>query len=114
VRVLFLTCHFPYSPVSGGRRRAYELLTRLGDRAEVHLCAVTKTYEEDVMYAGALRRLCAGIRVAHDPEAFAAVIVDLLVRPAELPTWDEAAEALLDCYAELREVAQRPAASSRR
>jgi glycosyltransferase involved in cell wall biosynthesis len=67
------------------------------------------------------------VRVAHDPEAFAAATVDLLARPAErlrlaararafateLPTWDEAAEALLDCYAELREGAQ-PAASSRR
>jgi polysaccharide biosynthesis protein PslH len=63
VRVLFLTCHVPYPPVSGGRRREYELLTRLGDRVEVHLCAVTKTYEEDVVYAGALRHFCAGVQV---------------------------------------------------
>ena len=62
MRVLFLTCHLPYPPVSGGRLREHELLKRLCADVEVHVCAVSKTYEEDVAAAGRLRE-CASLSV---------------------------------------------------
>lgn len=63
MRVLFLTCHLPYPAVSGGRLRELELLRRLGDEADVHLCAVSKTYAEDVAAAEHLGDLCASVAV---------------------------------------------------
>ena len=63
MRVLFLTCHLPYPPVSGGRRREHELLTRICDDVEVHVCAVSKTYEEDLAAAERLRGRCASVSV---------------------------------------------------
>src|SRR4051794_9668493 len=44
VRILFLTCHLPYPPISGGRLREYELLRRIALRADVFVCAVSNTY----------------------------------------------------------------------
>jgi glycosyltransferase involved in cell wall biosynthesis len=52
VRVLFLTCHLPYPPHSGGRLREHELLSRLTQRFPVHVVAVTKTLAEDEEAAG--------------------------------------------------------------
>jgi glycosyltransferase involved in cell wall biosynthesis len=52
-RVLFLTGHCPWPPVSGGRRRELELLERCSERFDVHLVAVSKTPAED--RAGAAR-----------------------------------------------------------
>lgn len=46
-RVLFVTCHLPYPPFSGGRRREHELLARLCDDFEVEVCGVTKTLADD-------------------------------------------------------------------
>ena len=46
MRILFVTCHLPWPPVSGGRRREWELLRRL-DGVEVDLVAVSKTPDED-------------------------------------------------------------------
>jgi glycosyltransferase involved in cell wall biosynthesis len=46
-RVLFLTCHLPYPPISGGRRREHELLARLVRDFDVEVCAVTKTLDDD-------------------------------------------------------------------
>jgi glycosyltransferase involved in cell wall biosynthesis len=56
VQVLFLTCHLPFPPLSGGRRREFELLTRLSDRCSLHVVAYSKTLDEDVQNAGVLRR----------------------------------------------------------
>src|SRR5437764_183681 len=36
-RVLFLCCHLPWPPISGGRRRELELIRRVADRFDVHL-----------------------------------------------------------------------------
>lgn len=47
MRLLFLTCHLPYPPHSGGRLREHELLARLTQRFDVHVAAVTKTLAED-------------------------------------------------------------------
>src|SRR3954453_10947698 len=47
MRVLFETCHLPYPPHSGGRLREHELLSRLTQRFDVHIAAVTKTLEAD-------------------------------------------------------------------
>ncbi len=60
-RILFLTCHLPYPPYSGGRLREFELLKRLAARFDVHLCAVSKTFPEDVANADALRRWCSEV-----------------------------------------------------
>lgn len=68
-RVLFLACHLPYPPYSGGRRREYELIRRVGETCEVTVCAVSKTYEEDVANAPALKPYCRDVHVfaAEDP-----------------------------------------------
>ncbi|HKG43299.1 MAG TPA: glycosyltransferase [Gaiellaceae bacterium] len=63
MRVLFLTCHLPYPPVSGGRVREYELLRRLVVVADVHVCAVSKTYEDDLAAAPSLADACASVSV---------------------------------------------------
>ena len=63
MRVLFLTCHLPFPPVSGGRLREYQLLTRVGRDVDVHVCAVSKTYDEDVRAAPALRGACTSVAV---------------------------------------------------
>jgi glycosyltransferase involved in cell wall biosynthesis len=63
LRVLFLSCHLPYPPVSGGRLREFELLRRLAPEAEVHLCAISKTYEEDLAAANRLHTLCSSVAV---------------------------------------------------
>jgi polysaccharide biosynthesis protein PslH len=47
MRLLFVTCHLPYPPHSGGRLREHELLARLTQRFDVHVAAVTKTLAED-------------------------------------------------------------------
>jgi glycosyltransferase involved in cell wall biosynthesis len=63
VRVLFLTCHLPYPPISGGRLREYELLRRLGAVADVHVCTVSKTYDDDLAAAPQLEDTCASVSV---------------------------------------------------
>src|SRR3954470_9201254 len=63
MRVLFLTCHLPYPAVSGGRLREYELLRRIGPEADVRLCAVSKTYEQDRAAASALGGVWARVAV---------------------------------------------------
>ena len=61
MRILFLTCHLPFPPISGGRRREYELLTRLSRTHEIHLYCVCKTFEDDQRNAGHLRAYCAEV-----------------------------------------------------
>src|SRR3982750_572338 len=47
MRLLFVTCHLPYPPHSGGRLREHELLARLTQRHDIHVAAVTKTLDQD-------------------------------------------------------------------
>ena len=63
MRVTFMTCHLPYPPVSGGRRRELELLVRIAQRAEVDLVCVSKTVAEDEANIPALTEYCRSIRV---------------------------------------------------
>ena len=60
-RLLFLTCHLPYPLISGGRRREYELISRLSRRHEMHLVAVTKTLGEDLENSIVFDDLCASV-----------------------------------------------------
>jgi polysaccharide biosynthesis protein PslH len=52
MRVLFLTCHLPYPPFSGGRRREFELIRRLAGDVRFNVVAVSKTPDEDRRHAG--------------------------------------------------------------
>jgi glycosyltransferase involved in cell wall biosynthesis len=61
--VLLVTGHLPYPPVSGGRLRELELLTRLSDRFRFHLFVASRTFEEDRANAPALERSCESVRV---------------------------------------------------
>jgi glycosyltransferase involved in cell wall biosynthesis len=61
--VLFLSCHSPYPPVSGGRLREHELLARLGNELELQLCVVSKAYYEDRRAARSVQPYCASIDV---------------------------------------------------
>ncbi|HEV3474443.1 MAG TPA: glycosyltransferase family 4 protein [Actinomycetota bacterium] len=61
--ILFLTGHLPYPPVSGGRRREFELITRLAPEFGLHLFVSSKTFQEDAANASALRELCASVHV---------------------------------------------------
>jgi len=61
MRVLFLTAHLPFPPISGGRRREFELITRLGRDCEVHLCSVTKSWQTDNEHIHELSSYCASV-----------------------------------------------------
>ena len=61
--MLFLSCHLPYPPISGGRRREVELIKRIGEDFDVHLVVVSKTPTEDVANAGALQPFCSEVEV---------------------------------------------------
>ena len=63
MRILFLTAHLPFPPFSGGRRREFELISRLGKDFEIHLCSITKTWETDIMYIGNLLYSCASVNL---------------------------------------------------
>ncbi len=58
MKVLFLTAHLPYPPISGGRRREFELISRLSRSYEIHVCAITKSWATDRMYVDDFRRFC--------------------------------------------------------
>ena len=60
-QVLFLACHLPFPPISGGRRRELELIKRIARDVDIHLCVASKTYGEDVANAAELRRLCGSV-----------------------------------------------------
>src|SRR5437763_5292797 len=66
-RVLFLSCHLPWPPLSGGRRRELELIRRLCDRFDVRLVVISKTPAEDRANVGALS--AAGCQVEVFPAA---------------------------------------------
>lgn len=62
-RVLFLSCHLPWPPLSGGRRRELELITRLAERFDVHLLVISKTPDQDLANAGFLDACCSTVEV---------------------------------------------------
>src|SRR5437763_7531054 len=62
-RILFLTCHLPWPAISGGRRRELELITRLSARFDVHVVAVSKTFEQDRGNVRGLAELCHRVEV---------------------------------------------------
>ena len=59
--VLFLTSHLPFPPYSGGRRREYELLCRLGKVYDIEVYAVTRTLAEDLKYVEVVRSFVKGV-----------------------------------------------------
>ena len=63
MRILFLTAHLPYPPFSGGRRREFELISRLSKRFEIDLCSVTKTWETDRRYVDIMRSYCSSVNL---------------------------------------------------
>jgi glycosyltransferase involved in cell wall biosynthesis len=63
VRVLFLTCHLPFPPISGGRRRELELIRRLGRTTDIHLVVVSKAWEQDQAFAPRLLEHCKTVDV---------------------------------------------------
>jgi len=77
--VLFVTGHLPYPPISGGRRREYELIRRLARRFDVRLCVVSKTPEEDLANAGVLEEWCSQVFVTP------AVAAEAPRRPGPVP-----------------------------
>lgn len=62
-RVLFLSCHLPWPPLSGGRRRELELIKRASTRFDVHLLVVSKTPRADRARARQLLRWCRRVEV---------------------------------------------------
>jgi glycosyltransferase involved in cell wall biosynthesis len=63
LEVLFLTAHLPYPPASGGRRREFELISRLGKYFRIHLCSLTFEPEIDNLNSRYLEPYCASINL---------------------------------------------------
>jgi glycosyltransferase involved in cell wall biosynthesis len=63
MRILFLTAHLPFPPLSGGRRREFELISRLGTNYEIHLCSITKSWQTDNKYVNELHSSCASVNL---------------------------------------------------
>src|SRR5918998_591609 len=63
MKILFLTAHLPYPPFSGGRRREFELISRLSRSFEIHLCSITKSWRTDSMYVNDLRQYCTSVNL---------------------------------------------------
>jgi glycosyltransferase involved in cell wall biosynthesis len=63
MKILFLTAHLPYPPFSGGRRREFELISRLSRSCDIHLCSITKSWEADSMYVNDLLQYCRHINL---------------------------------------------------
>jgi polysaccharide biosynthesis protein PslH len=63
MRILFLTAHLPFPPLSGGRRREFELISRLSRRFEIHLCTVTKTWEMDINHVSEMLHYCSTVNL---------------------------------------------------
>ncbi len=55
MRALWLSCHLPYPPISGGRLRELELLRRIGRHIDVHVIAVSKDPAHDRAHLDGLR-----------------------------------------------------------
>jgi glycosyltransferase involved in cell wall biosynthesis len=63
MKILFLTAHLPYPPLSGGRRREFELISRLSKNFEIHLCSITKSWGTDSMYTNDLLQYCTSVNL---------------------------------------------------
>ena len=63
MKILFLTAHLPYPPLSGGRRREFELISRLSKNFEIHLCSITKSWGTDSMYTNDLLQYCTSVKL---------------------------------------------------
>ena len=63
MKILFLTAHLPYPPLSGGRRREFELISRLSRSFEIHLCSITKSWGIDRMYTNDLLQYCTSVNL---------------------------------------------------
>jgi glycosyltransferase involved in cell wall biosynthesis len=63
MKILFLTAHLPYPPFSGGRRREFELISRLSRSFEIHLCSMTRSWGTDSMYINDLLHYCASVNL---------------------------------------------------
>ena len=61
MKILFLTAHLPFPPASGGRRREFELISRLGKRFEIHLCSLTTDPDIDIENAKHLNNICQSV-----------------------------------------------------
>jgi polysaccharide biosynthesis protein PslH len=61
--VLYLTCHLPLPPHSGGRLRDAEMVRRLGARVPIHLVVISKTYERDLFNRDEMSRHCASVTI---------------------------------------------------
>jgi polysaccharide biosynthesis protein PslH len=63
MKILFLTAHLPYPPFSGGRRREFELISRLSRSFEIHLCSITRSLGTDSMYINNLLQYCTSVNL---------------------------------------------------
>jgi glycosyltransferase involved in cell wall biosynthesis len=63
MKILFLTAHLPYPPFSGGRKREFELISRLSRNFEVHLCSITKSWRADSMNINELLQYCTSVNL---------------------------------------------------
>lgn len=63
MKILFLTAHLPYPPLSGGRRREFELISRLSRSFEIHLSSLTKSWGTDSMYTNDLLQYCTSVNL---------------------------------------------------
>jgi glycosyltransferase involved in cell wall biosynthesis len=63
MKILFLTAHLPYPPLSGGRKREFELISRLSRSFEIHLCSITKSWATDSMYTNDLLQYCTSVKL---------------------------------------------------
>ncbi|HEY0517594.1 MAG TPA: glycosyltransferase [Solirubrobacteraceae bacterium] len=70
--VLWVTCHLPFSPASGGRRREYELIRRLSRRYSIDLVAITKTIEQDRLHIDEARSYCRNVSLYRADDASSA------------------------------------------
>lgn len=63
MKILFLTAHLPYPPFSGGRRREFELISRLSRSLEIHVCSITRSWGTDSMYINDLLQYCTSVKL---------------------------------------------------
>ena len=49
--------------MSGGRRREFELISRLSRSFEIHLCSITKSWATDSLYINDLLRYCTSVNL---------------------------------------------------
>src|SRR5947209_13177085 len=61
--VLFLSCHLPWPPLSGGRRRELELISRLSERFDIRLVVISKTPAEEQARSAALAPFCRTVHI---------------------------------------------------